>query len=173
MSGLRSIDPRPISLLAAAAMLAACSFDATSSSEPGSAYDALLGTWAATTFVVSQRHQPGYDAHDLARSSGGDEFGYEITLAFRLDRTGCLEIVETGESASREVHSDEFSVLSLDDRTMSLALGADGHEQPRAAEHFLSKRNGGLTLKLTYPLDLDGDGVREETLVVGTFQKTD
>lgn len=172
MSGIRSIDPRPITLLAAA-LLTACSFDSTSSTEPGSAYDALVGTWTATTFVVSHRHEPGHDAQDLARSTGGDESAYDITLSFRQDHTGCLEIFEIRESVAREVHSDEFSVLSLGDRTMSLALEAEGHDQPLAAEHFLSERNGGLTLKLTYPLDLDGDGVREETLVVGTFQKTD
>lgn len=161
---------RPL-VLSAVLLLTACNFDSTANTEPVSDYDALVGTWIATTFVVSDQTGPGHDTVDLTRRPAGGGPPCEVTLRFQADGSGRLEIIEIEANASRKVLSDDFTVVSADRLTLSLSVGEPGLERPVAMEHFHSDEGDRLTLRFTYPLDLEGDGQREDQLIVGTFRR--
>lgn len=160
--------------LAPAFLVAACDFAADGSTELESDYDALVGTWTATSFVVSNERSPGRDAADLTRSNGQRRNALEITLQFASDRTGYLEIRETQQTGSEEAtNQDQFSVTDVTDATLTLTVNGEDFGYTVTAQYFRPASDGILTLRFYYPFDLDGDGDRELCLVIGTFRKQD
>jgi hypothetical protein len=152
-------------------LLAACNFDGTAATDPASGYDALVGTWIATTFVVSDQTDPKHDAQDLTHRPAGRGPARRVTLRLDANGSGRLEILEIGDHGTRSLLRDEFTVVSSDQHTMSLSVGLPRLERPVAVEHFRSLEGDQLTLRFTYPLDLDGDGQRQDHLIVATFRR--
>jgi hypothetical protein len=153
-------------------LVAACDYAAAGSTELESDYDALVGTWTATSFVVSNELSPGRDAADLTRSNGHRKNALEVTLQFASDRTGRLEIHAIPEAGSAdEPNQDQFSVTDVTDATLTLAISGQDVQQTVTAQYFRSDSDRLLTLKFHYLFDMDGDGTREKCLVIGTFRK--
>ena len=158
-------------LLAFAVLPAACDFEDAASTEPQAEYDALIGTWTATTFVVSRQTRPGHDAVDLVSPGAGGDPSYRVTLRFETDRTGSLEIVHSEGGDAPRIQLDDLSVLSVSAGRLQLAISAAEFDATVSAEYFRPEHGETLTLRLKYPLDLDGDGKREECLIIGIFRK--
>lgn len=158
-------------LFATAFLGAACpGTDANEITDVDSDYDALVGTWFATTFVVSDPTNPNQRATDLTRprTSMGD--GRDIVLEFRADRTGYLAILNHSQEESPEEQLDEFSVTGVTKSNLTLVINGVGAAERVSVKYRRSKHGKSLTLEFAYPLDLNDDGKRERCRVIGTFQ---
>ena len=153
----------------APAIVAASCGDATT--EVGSDYDALVGRWSATSFVVSDGNDPGHAAADLTLASPGRGQARKVTILFHSDRTGSLNIEGRTDSEGSPAQHDEFSVLAATGSSLRLAVSADGARQTVSVEYFHSALDSSLTLSFSYPLDLDGEGHRQTRHVIATFQR--
>lgn len=158
--------------LLASIFLASCNY-ATDASGPTSGYDALVGTWSATTFVVSDLSSPGHDAMDLLMGDADGRPPCHVTITFRSDGSGQLDIVRQASDGPEPLVDDEFTASSVGQATLTLNVVGANPAEPIQVEEFYSERDERLTLRFTYPLDLDGDGQREDRLIVGSFRRLD
>ncbi len=158
-------------LFATAFLGAACpETDANGVTEVDSKYDALVGTWLATTFVVSDPANPSRNATDLTRPGASTGAARDVVVEFKADRTGYLAILDPRQEESPEEQLDEFSVTDVTKTSLTLIIRGEAVAERVFVKYSRSKHGKSLTLELTYRLDLNGDGKRERCRVIGTFQ---
>jgi hypothetical protein len=161
-----------LSIALAPALAAGCSrADSNGTTEPGPVYDALVGTWNATTFVVSDHEASGDQAVDLVQRRPGRRGGRDFRLEFRHDRTGSLR-AETAEGEPGGF-LDSYSVLEVTDRTLTVAARGDGIAETVEMEYFVPKGGRSVTLRFWYPIDIDASGDRSRCQVVATFARVE
>lgn len=158
-------------LVAAAFLGAACpGADPDGITEVDSDYDALVGTWLATTFVVSDPANPGLRATDLTRPGASRDASRDVVLEFKPDHTGYLAIIDPRDEESPEEQRDEFSVVDVTRHSLTLMIRGGGVAETVFVKYSRAKQGRSITLEFTYPLDLNRDGKRERCRVIGTFQ---
>ncbi|KPK82572.1 MAG: hypothetical protein AMS25_01555 [Gemmatimonas sp. SM23_52] len=158
-------------LVATAFLGAACpGADPNGITEADSDYDALVGTWLATTFVVSDPANPGLRATDLTRPGGSRHAARDVVLEFKPDHTGYLAIIDRSNEESPEEQRDEFSVVGVTKHSLTLMISGEGVAETVFVKYSRSKQVRSITLDFTYLLDLNWDGKRERCRVIGTFQ---
>ncbi len=120
--------------------------------------------------MVSDPADPGLRPTDLTRSGGSRDAARDIVLEFKPDHTGYLAIIDPRSEESPEERRDEFSVIDVTERSLTLMIQGEGVAEKVFVKYSRSKQGGSLTLEFNYLLDVNRDGKRERCRVIGTFQ---
>lgn len=155
-------------LVAPALIAAACNRDGSAIDEADLLYDGFIGSWTATSFVVSDLEGPN-PATDLTLTSPAYGNPYRVMLEFAGDRVGRLRLRH--EASGEAEFADTFSVTDVTEHSLTLHVSAGELDETVLVEYLRSRIDNSLTLQFSYPLDLTGEGQRERHGVIAIFQR--
>jgi hypothetical protein len=170
MHSHRALYTLVLLLVAPCLIAAACTGDEPALTETELLYDAFVGSWSATSFVVAEGEEPG-PATDLTAAPPAHGRPLRVTLRFAQDRTGRLEFSREADGTQVAEQGDDFWVAEVGEH--SLTLQVDGHnpDETVLVEYFRSQRDDSLTLRFSYDLDPYGQGEHRKCRIIAIFER--